>query len=178
VVCDTPLGNISPTNLRYLYHSLLAMDHAYAAGLRDFHVIEIGGGYGGGALWFRTVSRLWLDARVLSYTIVDVPEASNMQTAFCREVGAEVRTNTHEECHFVIRRTTGAPRFLISNYAFSEFMPEMREWYSDQIVSHCERGFLVWNMIPVYPPARGAGTSLTVEDERPLTGPGNRFVRY
>lgn len=166
----------SPTNLRYLCQALEILDCIERLGLDEVHVLEIGGGYGGLALYLHAFAAL---ARVnlIRHTIIDVPEAGAIQGRFCREQGTPVRV-VNATASDAVNRAMQAPwppdRFLVSAYGFSEFSASIRDWYQDNVVRHCRHGYLVWNMIPVYPIAEGQ----TDEPEIPLTGPGNRLVCF
>lgn len=150
----------SPTNLRYAVQAVAIRDHAESLGLDRVNFVELGGGYGGLALFMARLAP-WL---VASYTIIDVSEATDIQKAFAAAVGVPVRHSLVE-----------SDSYLISAYGFSEFSPEMRTFYQETLLPNCRHGYLVWNMIPVYP---FTGYPLEVFDERPLTGPGNKVVRF
>lgn len=148
----------SPTNMRYLWHALCVWDHVGALGIDAPSFVEIGGGYGGLALWmYRLAPR-----RRLSYAIIDVPEASTIQRRYL-------------DLHGVTLPAGVSGSFLISAYGFSEFSPPIRDEYERNVVRHCPHGWLAWNMIPVYP---FTDALLTIEDERPLTGAGNKIVTF
>jgi hypothetical protein len=153
----------SPTNLRYLWHALCIWDHVEELELHQPDFLEIGGGYGGLALWMHRLA----PKAIGSYRIADLLEASAIQKAYAAELGVPLRT-------------MGFPwardgTFLISAYAFSEFSPEARTWHQKAVVKYCDHGWLAWNMIPVYP---FTDKPLTIEDEQPLTGAGNKIVRF
>lgn len=168
----------SPTNLRYLWHALLFWQHIQALGIKTVDVVEIGGGYGGLALWIRRLASSQ-QAILRSYSIVDVPEAGAIQSVFCREVAIPVKVvdGTDEKAVFdqMNAYDDASCPYLISMYAFSEFSPEVRSFYEDEVLDDCEHGTLLWNMIPLY---QFVAAPLTCEAERPLTGPGNLLVRF
>lgn len=154
----------SPTNMRYMWHALSIWDHVEQLGLDYPSFVEIGGGYGGLALWLHRLAPM----TVGSYTILDLPEAAAIQKSAAREWGLPINVDVYF--------TAMAPgSFLVSAYAFSEFSPHVRGWYEQHVVEHCPHGWLAWNMIPVYPFTEAP---LTVEDEQPLTGAGNKIVRF
>jgi hypothetical protein len=167
----------SPSNLRYLHHALLIWRHIIQSGMgHGIDIVEIGGGYGGLALYVQAlVSRFPLFV-IRSYTIVDLPEAGALQAAYAYELQTAIKPvdGTNGDA---IRAALplSQDRILISAYAFSEFSPEVRAWYERVVIPHCQHGWLLWNMIPVY---NFTAMPLTVVDERPLTGPGNKMVTF
>lgn len=151
----------SPTNMRYLWHALSIWDHVEQFEIKLPQFVEIGGGYGGLALWLHRLAPMPIG----SFTSVDLPEATAIQDACAREWGLSFSTAS----------AMVPGDFLISAYAFSEFSPDLRAWYEQQVVRHCPHGWLAWNMIPVYP---FTDKPLYIEDEQPLTGAGNKIVRF
>lgn len=186
----------SPTNWRYLCHAVTICTHAESLGLERLRVVELGGGYGGLALYLHWLAPLWA-LEIGSYTIVDVPEAAALQAAYAGAHGVPLRVvnGLHDEA---VRRAGapapsagadgGMPPFLISAFAFSEFDADMQAWYRERLVRHCPHGLIVWNFVlplvnvaekvlggPVYP---FVDAPLTIEPERPETGPGNVVVTW
>jgi hypothetical protein len=167
----------SPTNLRYLYHALRVWQHAEDLGLRDVAFVELGGGYGGLALYVRALQPFFTP-RLLRYTLVDLPEACALQNAYLQCVQVAAHSVPMGVLH--PRGYDYEPRFVISCYAFSEFDPETRRWYEERLFPHCQHGIMIWNGEaangpPLYP---FVDAPLTVEPERPLTGPGNKVVLW
>lgn len=165
----------SPTNLRYMCHSLLIADWCRRAGVERAHFIEIGGGYGGLGLF---ITHTFPARLVASYSIVDLPEPVRLQSAYANHLGIPLATSEANEASvsaLLARTNDGTSRFVISNYAFSEFSQAVRDWYATRLIAACQHGFLLWNMIGVY-----AFTSAALESEAevPLTGPGNRVVTF
>ena len=170
-------GSYSPTNFRYIYHSLLALKHfsIYAPGA---HVIELGAGYGGFAYIFQAIAPS-MDFEVLSYRTIDLPEACKLQRKYADSVKFNLDdaidgTNL-KSMRSLIDATSDGPRFLFSAYAFSEFSPPIRGWYNQLLLNHCDHAFIVWNLCEVY---RFTNREFAVENERPLTGFGNKYVSF
>jgi hypothetical protein len=159
----------SPTNMRYLWHALEILSWVDHLGLKAVNIVEIGGGYGGLALYLHRLAP-YLHSEIASYTILDLPEASALQAAYARELGFPVEGRGDQV--FELRERVN---FLISAYAFSEFSPEVRAWYEKFVVPWCPHGWMLWNMIPVYP---FTDHVYEVADEQPLTGAGNKVVRW
>lgn len=180
----------SPSNLRYLYHALRVLGHARALGLTELRVVELGGGYGGLALYVLRLAPL-LGVAVGDYAIVDVPEAVALQAAYARALDLPLRVIDGLDGDALAGATgpdDGERRYLISAYAFSEFDAETRAWYEARLVRKCAHGFLVWNFcVPLLdvaekplggPPYPFVDAPLTVEPERPLTGRDNLVVTF
>lgn len=176
ILADYPeLGLVcSPTNLRYACHALMIVRHIQALWGGAVHIIEIGGGYGGLALYLRTA----FPEQMLSYTIVDLPEACALQWAYAAHVGLNARTVDSTDGEAIVaalEATASGQRFLISAYAFSELTPEWREWYERHLLPAIPHGWLAWNFMRVYP---FVSHPLTIEPEYPLTGMGNTYVTF
>lgn len=167
----------SPTSLRYLQHALLTWQQIILSGITYVHVIEIGGGYGGLALFMSRLAAIY-KCILRSYTIVDIPEAGEMQAAYTHALAVPVRIVDGEDDTAIARMieaTARNDRFLVSAYGYSEFSEPIRDHYKDAIVAHCPHGLLVWNSFPFkdFTPVR-----VTVQDERPLTGMHNLLVTF
>lgn len=157
----------SPTNMRYLWHAFQILDWLAALELKRVNVVEIGGGYGGLALWLHRLA----SGRISHYAILDLHEAGTIQAAYAEFFGLRLTVADPSYADAILPW----PPFLISAYAFSELSAEWREWYEQAIVRHCLHGWLLWNMIPVYP---FTSHLYEVADEVPLTGTGNKVVRF
>lgn len=157
----------SPTNMRYLWHSFQILDWLDALGLKTVNVVEIGGGYGGLALWLTRLA----PTTIKTHTIIDLREAGDIQVAYANELNIPLRAATPVAASLVV--PDGG--FLISAYAFSEFSPEVRDHYQQSVIRHCAHGWLLWNLGPVYP---FTDHVYEVADETPLTGQGNKVVRF
>jgi hypothetical protein len=71
---------------------------------------------------------------------------------------------------------------FLSNFAFSEFDPEIQEFYVEKYIRNSARGYVMWNQLSeLY---RGGMTAEALRkivsgrilDEEPLTHPGNCLV--
>ena len=71
----------SPTNLRYIYISLLILEDIKKYKLNNIDIIEIGGGYGGLCFFVHSIAKLY-KIEINSYTIFDLLEASNLQEKY------------------------------------------------------------------------------------------------
>jgi hypothetical protein len=162
----------SPSNLRYLSQALRLWTHALEMGMERMHVVELGGGYGGLALYVHRLASLFPSVELAWYTIVDLPEAADIQEMVFAEWGVPAMTvNGLDEValEWCLDHAdeTQAPRFLFSAYAFSEFDEETRDYYAERVAKHCEHGVLIWNF------TNGPHEKLA---ERPVGGPVYQFI--
>lgn len=150
---------ISPSNLRYIYHSLLIESKIKLwFNKKEIKIVEIGGGYGGLCYYIKNIIKDYH----INYTIVDLPNILNLQNKFLNDVQIDSRliscfdtTNINETFDLVI-----------SNYCLSEIGMENRLYYLNNLVNKCEKEFYVWNSRSF------EGLSLNkyhIEDERPQT---------
>jgi len=143
-----PLGiRCSPSNMRYLSQALRLLSHAIDMAMGQMHVIEIGGGYGGLALYVHRLSKLFPDVAIDAYTIVDLPEAARVQNMVGAALGVPmVAVNGLDALalSWCLERSR-ARRFLFSAYAFSEFDAETRDWYEHRVARTCDHGVVIWN---------------------------------
>lgn len=175
-------ADCSPSNMRYLFHGLMTLKEINRHGQDSVHVVELGGGYGGLALYVQRLKHLF-KTRVLSYTIVDVPEATALQAAIAEVLGLPLRVVNGldpQELETAVQPADGVQRFLVSAYAFSEFRAQFQAWYTERLVRHCAHGFMVWNYDqywdnPIYAFVDGP---MEVVPERPLIASGNSFVSF
>ncbi len=136
------LNNIAPTNLRYIYHSLLILSHIKELNLNDVSLIEIGGGYGGLALFINKLSVLF-NINIKSYTIYDLPEVCSLIDKFSNELNLNITTSN------ILNTTINhESSFLISNYAYSELPLQIKKTYIDKIFNCINNGLLIWNYVP------------------------------
>jgi hypothetical protein len=89
-----------------------------------WHVVEVGGGYGGQA-------RVLMQRHPCSYWIVDLPEPSALQAAYLA---------SHE---FALTERTRGDLF-ISNYALSECARDVQLGYLE-VAASFPRGYIAWN---------------------------------
>lgn len=170
----SPIGEISPTTLRYLK---VACDLRELFGdLTEFDVVEIGGGYGG---QFLLVDQLW---QLASWTVFDLDPVLQLITRYL-------------ECHLVnsVYKPTTLNRFdsqtarfdlAISNYAFSELPKALQLRYISKVLSRAKRGYMTMNSGKTaghgqgmtIPELRAYFPALQVLDEVPLTFADNYIL--
>ena len=162
----------SPSNLRYILHSLLILEHMKKNKLNHVNVIEIGGGYGGLCLFIHKISKLY-EIEINSYAIFDLLEASNLQRKYLESL--EIKNVDFYQLDKYNNLNENS--FLISTYAFSEIPMSIQKIYSKKIINpFTNYGFIAWNNIPVYDFVKDC--VIKKEVEYPITKSNNYFVRY
>ena len=159
----------SPTNIRYIYHSLLAFSHMKKYNLNEVNIVEIGGGYGGLSFFIYSMSKFF-DINIKSYKIFDLIEASKLQEKYSSLLGFNIETCNIEEEFEILDNS-----FVISNYAFSEIDESFRSKYQKSVIGGCAHGFMAWNHIPVY---KFTDKEIHTEPERPHMVDNNYFVTF
>lgn len=161
----------SPTNLRYIFHSLLVLDYMKENNLNNIDCIEIGGGYGGECFFLKKLSFLY-KIHINSYTIFDLLEASKLQKSFLKNLELDVNCYQLENFNNLPKNS-----FLISNYAFSEIPLEIQSKYTELVLNpYVSIGHLCWNNIPVYNFIENG--IIEKEEEYPKTGLSNYYVKF
>jgi hypothetical protein len=164
----------SPSNLRYLYQSLIILDYIKSSLCKDeYDFVEIGGGYGGLCFFIHNLVKIF-DIKVNSYTIFDIEDVQKLQKKYLKLHNIDINTY-NLDTNFKLNNNS----FLISNYAFSEISKGLQKKYRNQVLDkYIEHGFIAWNYIPVYDFI--ANKDIIVKEEKPLTGDPkfNRFVYF
>jgi hypothetical protein len=163
----------SPTNLRYIFHSLLILTFMKKCMLTNIDVIEIGGGYGGLCFFLKKLSKLF-DININTYSIFDLPEPLMLQRKYLEKLNINNVNCIELDSIQNIKENS----FLISNYAFSEISIDLQKKYTTNILNpYVSYGFLAWNFIDVYNFIDNK--NITVENEYPLTGNAkNKYVYF
>jgi len=162
----------SPTNLRYIYHAFLILEYMNKKNLSNINIIEIGGGYGGLALFIHRLSNIF-NIELSSYTIFDLKDVIILQKKYL-ELHNINNINTLDIYDNDYKNILKKESFLISNYGFSEFRENIRNDYSNQIIKpYVSYGFLAWNGVPLY---NFSDKKMIHCPENPLTGASNLYV--
>jgi hypothetical protein len=164
----------SPTNLRYIYHGLLALQHTKYKYNEAINIVEIGGGYGGLCYFIYKLAELQ-NIPIASYTIFDLPVIIDLQKKYLSVFKIDINTYSLYDNFILINNS-----YFISNYAFTEIADNLRKEYQEKVISYCNHGFVVWNHLDnVYNFTTGG--TLSIEHERPQTAyqtRNNLFVKF
>ncbi|HIL27325.1 MAG TPA: putative sugar O-methyltransferase [Nitrospinaceae bacterium] len=160
------IGYASPSNARYLHHSLLIKEHFDK--FQTKNIVEIGGGYGGLCLYLKSMSDC-------NYYIFDLPAVMLLQDKYLKAHGLH--------CNFLsFECNLPEDFFLVSNYCYSEIRDKsIREKYKT-VIEKSVGGFMLWN-------AEATGNDVTLSEtfkdrkievcpETPLTGRNNVEIYY
>jgi len=130
----------SPSNLRYILHSLLVLEYLKSISMKNIDIVEIGGGYGGLAFFINRLAPLF-NLKINSYTVFDLLEATQLTKKYLEALGTKIKISQLNTSNTL---TEGS--FLISNYALSEISPAIQEEYAEQVLNRfVTHGFLTWN---------------------------------
>ena len=162
----------SPTSLRYVYHAHLILKYMQSIGVTNPNIVEVGGGYGGLCLAIHTYAEKF-GVTPRQYSIVDLKSPGKLQRRVLDMHGYS-SVNCYNAENFGAE-IVDQDSFLISAYAFSELSYDLRRQYIEILFPKVTRGFIAWNDVPVYDIGK---TFHIVEDERPMTGPSNKFVYF
>jgi len=162
----------SPTSLRYVYHAHLFLKHLQGLGITNPNIVEIGGGYGGLCMAIHMYAEKF-GVTPRQYSIIDLEAPGKLQRRVLDMYGYSSSVTCLKAENFGAEIDQDS--VLISTYAFSEIPPEFQKQYIETLFPKITHGFIIWNNIPVYDMGK---TLQCVEDERPLTGPVNKFVYF
>lgn len=165
-------GLCSPTNLRYILHALMLLEHyASLSVCPEVELVEIGGGYGGLCFFTHRLAEQF-GLEIGSYTIFDIEAVCRLQKTVLGKLGLT-------KVIFAQSRTPRLPeRFVVtSHYCFGELSEGLRNEYSATVLSKAQGGFVTLNEIEFYRFA-GEDRAYQVTQEIPLTGPRNQYVFF
>lgn len=170
----------SPTSLRYIYHSLLILEHLkdlYNINDTPVSVVELGGGYGGLCLIF---NHLYLDYyskyfKLHNYSIIDLPNPCSLQRKYLEYHKISCKCYDAFNYNEFLQENKNNETFLISNYCFSELGNENQKSYVKNLFPIIQHGFIAWNNIDVY----NFGKKIIKQvREEPLTGNDKNYYIY
>lgn len=164
--------HISPTSLRYIYHTYLIFMQCKLVGMNNIDFVEVGGGYGGLCFAIHHFADRY-KIRIKSYTIIDLANPLGLQKLYLKKF------LNHAHLRFINASTFGKNihtknMFLISNYCFSEISLENQHNYIKYLFPKVKHGFMVWNFIDPY----DIGFDTTIVDEYPQTGKTNKYITF
>ncbi len=158
------LGFCSTSNMKYLCHAIKVWQHIDSLGLDAVDIVEIGGGYGGLALYIEGL-RPYFKTEYESYVCFDLPEVGALQNRYAEALDLPLVAIDQASINLPMVSDT---RYAISIYAFSEFDQPTRDWYAARVLKQCGHGLIIWN----FPEA------LQDRDGRAFGGPPYQFVEW
>lgn len=138
----------SPSNLRYIYQSLKICNYIKTLDLNCIDFIEIGGGYGGLCYYLYKISKIF-DITINSYSIFDLYNPGLLIKQYLKTLNIHnVNIFTLDNINNISLKNNS---FLISTYAFSELIPNIRNEYQKLLIEpYIAHGFIAWNNCEPY----------------------------
>jgi hypothetical protein len=128
-------------------------------------IIEVGGGVGE---FYAIIKAMGWDGE---YYIYDLDDVRKFQFLYLNEVERQTGLLLRQTWPHLIEDP-----FFVSFYALGEMTDSWKEYYIESVVKACRHGFVIWN------PHSGASSEIPfeckVEDEYPLTHPGNKMLTW
>tara|TARA_Y100000389_G_C17461176_1_gene521828 strand:+ start:275 stop:1942 length:1668 start_codon:yes stop_codon:yes gene_type:complete len=139
----------SPSNLKYLYHALLALQTMKIKKMCKNSVIEIGGGYGGLCFYMTSLAHLF-DVVISTYNIFDLEMPRKLQDIYLQKMGVK-NFRTVDLWSPSIDNDLEKNSFMVSEFAFSEISIGIQKAYADRVLNkYVTDGMIIWNAIDVY----------------------------
>jgi hypothetical protein len=170
----------SPTSLRYIYHSLLILEHLkdlYSKTDISISVVELGGGYGGLCLIFNHLYKEYYskEFKLENYSIIDLPNPCILQRKYLEYHKISCKSYDAFNYDSFLQENKHKETFLISNYCFSELGKENQQSYIKNLFPIIQHGFITWNCIEPY----NFGKQIIKQQrEEPLTGDNKNYYIY
>ena len=173
------VGEFSPTTLRYI--KVLCDLKNIFGDLNSLDIIEIGGGYGGQC---KIISDVF---NYHSYTIVDLNEVLPLIHKYLVKLNVK---NVNYLTQYQIKRNRTYD-LVISNYAFSECIKDVQNYYVNHILNRTKKGYITYNYDnsrttishPILPYNKKEITqilsrkhAIRIIDEKPKTNPLNFII--
>jgi hypothetical protein len=165
--------SVSPSSLRYIYHTHLILTYMKKINNLKVDVIELGGGYGGLCFSLNHFASKY-GIHINSYKICDLSNIINLQKIYLNTVNSTLNIEFLDASSFGSNIECNN-MFLISNYCFSEIAKEKQDSYRQILFPKIIHGFMAWNCIPIY----DFGFPALIESEIPNTGGHlNKYVYF
>jgi hypothetical protein len=132
----------SPTSLRYIYHSLVILEHYKNTECKN--IVEVGCGYGGLCLAINYFSKL-LNIHINNYNIIDLSEVCQLIKTYLDLNKKYIYTNLFfHSSKFFGNNINDDKLFFISNYCYTEINESLNDSYSKILLPKTSNGFIVW----------------------------------
>lgn len=129
-------GRFSPTTLRYI--KVLSDLIIIFGDLKNMKIVEIDGGYGGQC---KIISDFF---NINSYSIVDLKPSLDLSKKYLDKLRVKnVSFLTSDD----LLNKEKKYDLVISNYAFSECLRPIQNFYFEKVIRNSERGYIIWNFI-------------------------------
>lgn len=132
----------SPTSLRYIYHSLLILEHYKNTSCEN--IVEVGCGYGGLCLAINYFSNV-LNIKINKYNLVDLSNPCILIEEYLKlnknNIYTEIRIHDSSTYGGNINDTK---LFFISNYCYTEISKEHNKQYTNILLPKTKSGFITW----------------------------------
>jgi len=167
-------GSVSPSSLRYVYHSHLILKYLQFLGKKNYSIVEIGGGYGGLALALSIYANKF-DITINEYNICDLDVVIKLQEMYIKQACKDTNIYKFHDASTYGTTIESENLFLISCYAFSEINMIHQKRYLNFLFPKITSGFIIWNT-NYY----DFGRKTYIQEERPQTHPDkiNKFVFF
>lgn len=160
--------NISPTTLRYISFGINMIKYILNY-KKDIDIVEVGGGYGGQCKILFDLSIIY-DINIKSYTIIDLSDVSDLQKKYLDKLGYVDKIHYQKSNNITIKNYD----FFISNFALSEFVDEVRDFYIENVLKYSKYYYMVWNTEKI----QDYLINSDVLEEIPKTGIYNKILIY
>jgi hypothetical protein len=156
----------SSSNIRYILHSLIIFSYMKKCNINETDIIEIGGGYGGLCFFMYNLASLF-DIKIKSYSMFDLYMPMLLQKKFLEyyniyNINFEILDNIQN-----LKKNS----FLISNYAYTEIIEDIRQKYTEQVIKpYTTYGFICWNTFLPHNYHFIDNKEIIITEEEPNTG--------
>jgi hypothetical protein len=132
----------SPSSLRYIYHSLVILQHYKNTECKN--IVEVGCGYGGLCLAINYFSKL-LNIDIVNYNIIDLPEVCNLINCYLyiNKDNIKTKVSIYSSNSFGAE-ISDKNLFFISNYCYTEINESLNSSYSKILLPKTTNGFIIW----------------------------------
>jgi putative sugar O-methyltransferase len=128
------IGRFSAATLRYV--KFLSDMEVLFGSLNGFHIVEIGGGYGGQC---RLIMSRFKPA---TYVMIDLPEMLRLAGRYLKTFGVDKAVTFRQPLQWFSQQSID---LVISNYAISEIRRSEQDRYLRDVIKQARRGYILYN---------------------------------
>ena len=134
----------SPSSLRYVYHSLIILNHIKYNNSKK--IVEVGCGYGGLFLAIDHFSKI-LEIPIDKYYLIDLHVVCNLIKNYLQNY-PDIHINYILKSAYNYGEDIDDDNlFFISNYCFTEINEEYRNFYILKLFPKVKNGFIIWQTV-------------------------------